>query len=410
MRWRPIAAVAAIATLFTAMQGLSYPLLAVVLDRRGAAAAFIGLNTAMMPLGMILAAPFAAPLMQRLGARALAAISISGAVAGLMLIGAISNPWAWMPLRLLLGFWLACLFVVSDTWMIELATEHARGRVLGLYSMLQSVGFAVGPALLLLVGTQGWAPFLAGAACGLLSFLSVRREVPRKAVEGDAGVSTLAFVSAAPILLAGIAAAALADQVTMSLLPIFTLRHGLDVNASNFTLIVMIAGTVGFQLPVGWLADHTPGRALYLTCAVWTAVTAALLPVAVRAPLYLWLLVRRDVGSGGPRGHPVSRRRHAAVGADRSSHYGGGDFCAARCGHHAQLQMVGSPLQRCASPGTLQHSAVPSGTVRSGLDSTMAPSSRANPVIRISDLNPATRFDPSPVAQSTCRPISSCGL
>src|SRR2546430_4459549 len=170
------------------MQGLSYPLLAVVLDRRGAAEAFIGLNTAMMPLGMILAAPFAAPLMQRLGARALAAISISGAVAGLMLIGAISNPWAWMPLRLLLGFWLACLFVVSDTWMIELATEHARGRVLGFYSMLQSVGFAVGPALLLLVGTRGWAPFLAGAACGLLSLvplLGVRGELPRSADAED---------------------------------------------------------------------------------------------------------------------------------------------------------------------------------------------------------------------------------
>jgi MFS family permease len=149
---RPIAVVAAIATLFTAMQGLSYPLLAVVLDRRGAQSGFIGLNTAMMPLGMILAAPLAAPLMHRIGGRALAAISILAAVVGFMMIGAITNPWAWMPLRLLLGFSLACLFVVSDTWMIELATEEVRGRVLGFYSMLQSVGFALGPALLLLVG------------------------------------------------------------------------------------------------------------------------------------------------------------------------------------------------------------------------------------------------------------------
>src|SRR5207302_2546267 len=134
-------------------------------------------------------------------------------------------------------------FVVSDTWMIQLATEHARGRVLGLYSMLQSVGFAVGPSLLLLVGTQGWAPFLTGAACGLLSFvpfLTNRGEFPLRATEGESAVSTLAFVSTAPILLAGIAAAALADQVAMSMLPIFTLRHGLDVNGSNLTLVVMI--------------------------------------------------------------------------------------------------------------------------------------------------------------------------
>jgi MFS family permease len=292
--WRPIVAVAAIATLFTAMQGLSYPLLAVILDRRGLPAGFIGLNTAMMPLGMILAAPVAAPLMQKIGGRALTAISICGAVVGFLLIGAIANPWAWMPLRLLLGMSLACLFVVSDTWMIELATEHARGRVVGLYSMLQSVGFAVGPALLLLVGTQGWAPFLAGAVCGLLALIplfSTRSELPRSAVEAGPGVSTLAFMSTAPLLLAGIAAAALADQVAMSMLPIFTLRHGLTVNGSNLTLVVMIAGTIGFQLPVGWLADHMPGRALYITCALWTAVTAALLPIAVRAPLSLWLLV-----------------------------------------------------------------------------------------------------------------------
>jgi MFS family permease len=291
---RPIAVVAAIATLFTAMQGLSYPLLAVVLDRRGAQSGFIGLNTAMMPLGMILAAPLAAPLMHRIGGRALAAISILAAVVGFMMIGAITNPWAWMPLRLLLGFSLACLFVVSDTWMIELATEEVRGRVLGFYSMLQSVGFALGPALLLLVGTEGWAPFLAGAACGLLSlvpFLTNRAELPRYARDSEAAASTLAFASAAPLLLAGMAAAALADQVAMSMLPIFTLRHGLSVDGSNLTLVAMIAGTIGFQLPIGWLADHLPGRTLYLICAVWTAVTAALLPVAVRVPLFLWVLV-----------------------------------------------------------------------------------------------------------------------
>ena len=232
--------------------------------------------------------------MRRLGGRLLAAICILGAVTALLLIGAITNPLAWMPLRLLLGFSLAFLFVVSDTWMIELATGHARGRVLGLYSMLQSVGFAIGPGLLLLVGTQGWAPFLLGALCGLLSLiplLSVRGELPRHALEGDRPMSTLAFVSMAPLLLAGIAASALADQVAMSMLPIFTLRHGLTVDGSNLTLVVMIAGTIGFQLPIGWLADHMPGRALYVTCVVWTAATAALLPIAVRAPLTLWLLV-----------------------------------------------------------------------------------------------------------------------
>lgn len=290
--WRPIAAVAAGATLFTAVQGLSYPLLAIVLYRHGATETFIGLNTAMMPLGMIVAAPVATVLMRRIGGLALAAASICSAVASLLLIGAIDDPWWWMPLRLLQGLSLACLFIVTDTWVNQLAPAHARGRVLGFYSMLTSVGFALGPALLLMAGTRGWMPFLAGAGCGLLSLLPLivcRTQLPPH--HGEPGQSILAFLPIAPILLAGAAAAALADQAAMSMLPIFTLRYGMSVEASNVTLIVMVAGSIGLQYPVGWLADHLPARALYLACALVTAAGAALMPAAVRVPLLFWLVV-----------------------------------------------------------------------------------------------------------------------
>jgi len=290
--WRPIVAVAAGATLFTTVQGLSYPLLAVILYRRGAAETFIGFNTAMMPLGMILAAPIATALMRRIGGLALAAGSICGAVLCLLLIAAINDPWTWMPLRLFQGLSLACLFVVTDTWVNQLAPAHARGRVLGFYSMLTSVGFALGPALLLMVGTQGWAPFLAGAACGLLSLVPLvmsRAELPPR--DAAPSQSILAFFPLAPVLLAGAAAAALADQAAMSMLPIFTLRYGMDVSASNFTLIVMVAGSIGLQYPIGWLAEHVPQRALYAGCALTTAAGAALMPVAVHAPFVFWLVV-----------------------------------------------------------------------------------------------------------------------
>ena len=290
--WRPIAAVAAGATLFTTVQGLSYPLLAIVLFRRGATETFIGVNTAMMPLGMILAAPVATAMMRRVGGLALAVGSICGAVLCLLLIGAIKDPWVWMPLRLFQGLALACLFVVTDTWVNQLAPAHARGRVLGFYSMLTSVGFALGPALLLIVGTQGWMPFLAGAACGLLSLVPLiasRAELPPR--DAEPSQSILAFLPIAPVLLAGAAAAALADQAAMSLLPIFTLSYGMDVRGSNVTLIVMVAGSIGLQYPMGWLADHVPRRTLYVACALTTAAGAALMPIAVRVPLLFWVVV-----------------------------------------------------------------------------------------------------------------------
>jgi len=77
----------------------------------------------------------------------------------------------------------------------------------------------------------------------------------------------------------------------MSMLPIFTLRSGMDVTGSNVTLIVMVAGSIGLQYPVGWLADRVPRRVLYLGCALATAAGAALMPIAVHAPLFFWLVI-----------------------------------------------------------------------------------------------------------------------
>jgi predicted MFS family arabinose efflux permease len=146
--------------------------------------------------------------------------------------------------------------------------------------------------LLLIVGVQGWAPFLAGSACGLLSLaplLAFRTTLPRP--EGERSLSVLAFLPAAPVLLAGVTAAALADQGAMSMLPLFTLRYGMGVNGGSLALVAMIAGSIGLQYPIGWLADRIPRRALSVACALATAGSAALMPLAVRAPPFFWALV-----------------------------------------------------------------------------------------------------------------------
>lgn len=290
--WRPIYAVAAGATLFTAVQGLTYPLLSLVLHERGVHEGLIGINTSMMPLGMIMSAPFASRMIPRVGALGFAIATVCGSVACLMLLGAISNSWWWMPIRFTLGLLLASLFVVTDTWVNQLAAESSRGRVLGFYSMLTSIGFALGPAILVVVGTRGWGPFVAGAACGLLSLVPLlisRRGLPPAIKER--GSPLVSFIFTSPVLLASAAASALADQVAMSMLPIFTLHYGMSVIASSVTLVFMVAGCIALQYPVGWLADRISRRAVYLGCSVATAVGAALLPFAATFPPLLWLLV-----------------------------------------------------------------------------------------------------------------------
>ncbi len=306
MMWRPIeppevsesrtwlaVAVTLCAMVFAAMQGLTYPLLALILHRQGAPVWSIGLNAAAMPLGMIAAAFQAPRLNAAVGGWRLSLWSLTGCALGLLLIGAFPYPLPWLPLRFGLGFCLGCLLVLSEAWINEISSERHRARVVGLFSALLSAGFAAGPLLLLWLGSAGWAPFVAGATLPLVSIVAlmpVRASLP--SVQGDAPeTSILRFLAVAPLLVLTVAVVGFADEGAMSLLPVYAVDHGYGEGVANGLLIVMIAGSVMLQFPFGWLADRWSRTGAGIACAALAALSAALLPLAAGAPALLGLCI-----------------------------------------------------------------------------------------------------------------------
>lgn len=286
--WHLALAITACATVFTIMQGLSYPLLALILNRMDVPEWLIGINAATMPIGMIVSAPLAPRLMRRFGGCNLTVVSLLTSTACLLAIGATQDAWLWMPLRLLIGIALGCILVVNESWINQIASDDYRGRIIGFYSAVLSAGFALGPALLAIVGSRGWTPFLIGAALPLLALLpllAVRRSLPALPA-GERTVPVLAFLRMAPLLLVLTAAVALADEGAMSFLPIYALRHGYAEQAGTILLIVMIAGSVSLQYPIGWVADRVPRATVMTACAAAAAASAAAMPFTVATP---WL-------------------------------------------------------------------------------------------------------------------------
>src|SRR5688572_29121909 len=101
--WAPLAGVIATVSVFAVAQGLSYPLLAFILERQGASAGMIGLSSAMTPLGLIAGSPLIPPLVRRLGAGPLALACAVAAALCLFLIGWTQDLIAWFPLRFMVG-------------------------------------------------------------------------------------------------------------------------------------------------------------------------------------------------------------------------------------------------------------------------------------------------------------------
>lgn len=287
-QYSPLFAVASAALVFTAMQGFTYPLLAIRLHLAGRPDWFAGLNAAMTPLGMTLSAFIVPPLVGRLGSFRCTVTGLVGSAACLLAIGGSGGYLLWIPLRFLLGAFLMVVYVVTDTWMNQLAPEKSRGRVLGVYSAVLSIGFAVGPAALAVVGVAGWRPFLLAAACPLAAVIPLvfwRNDLPDSHEKPS---SVLAFAGKAPVLLAAVAIVALVDQSSMSLLPLFAIAHRQTASAANVALVVMILGSVVLQYPVGWLGDLFPLRVVASACAVSAAAAAASLQLLSLAPAFFW--------------------------------------------------------------------------------------------------------------------------
>ena len=286
--WAAIAGVIATVSVFAIAQGLSYPLLSFILQRQGVSPGMIGLSAAMTPIGFILSSPLIPAVSRRFGAGRTALTCAALSAVLLALIGWTQDVYAWFLLRFLIGVSTNPLYVISEVWMIALAPPSRRGRIMGIYTTVISAGFAAGPVCLLLVGTEGWPPFLVGilafCICGLCLALVLHR-LPDMNGEGSHHVSVFGFIPLAWLLLFAVVVAAGFEQGILALLPVYGTSHGIAEAAMSALLAVMIAGNIALQVPLGLLAERWSARLVRLGCVIATVLGCAALPVLIETPL-----------------------------------------------------------------------------------------------------------------------------
>jgi len=300
-----IAACAAI-TVFGFAFGMTYPLLSLILESRGVASDMIGINSAMMPLGILLFSSVIPVAARRFGARNLA---ISAAiVSGFMILGykVFDNLSAWFVIRLIQGMSISTLFVLSEAWIVGSAGDANRGKIVAIYSSVLSASFAAGPLLVSFIGIEGWLPFVLGAVVlflGAIPFFFIREDATSAPEETKAS-GIFDFAPKAPLLLAAVGIFAVFDAATLSLFPVYGIKNGLDFTTSANILTALIIGNVVLQFPIGWLCDKYPHRHILTGCAIITAALLLFVPMFIGTPLKWPLLI--IIGAAGYGVYTVS--------------------------------------------------------------------------------------------------------
>lgn len=286
------AAVILTAAMFGLTYSLSAPLIALEMAQRGMSEALIGSNAAMHAVGVLATAIVLPRVVARVGPRRLVLLSLVASAVLLVAFGMLPYVWLWFPLRILLGMSAEALFVLSETWINALSTENTRARSMAAYTASLSVGLALGPFILSLVGTRGQLPFLVGAAIALLSaaFIlapSVRAPVMEKPTAG----SPLRFLRMAPVAIGAIVLNAAVETAGLSFLALYAVGLGWAEENAAQLMSVMMVGAILLQLPIGWLGDKFDRRRLVLIFAALAAVGAALWPLVLPYPLLTYALL-----------------------------------------------------------------------------------------------------------------------
>ncbi len=283
-----IAAISAISAVGVAI-GLGLPLLSIILEKRGISSTMIGVNSAMAGVAAMMAAPVTTKIAHDFGvARTMLFAVVVSALSALCFYFADAF-WMWFPLRIVFHGATTTLFILSEYWINMTAPPKKRGMVLGIYATGLAVGFAVGPLLFSVVGSDGILPFLVGAAIILLAAIPIflaRGESPELSERPNHHFARYIWLvpmaSAAAFVFGAVQAGGL------SLFPIYATREGFNESQAALLLTVMGIGNMVFQIPIGLLSDRMKDRRTMLALMAFAGVCGTLaLPLLVDR----WILV-----------------------------------------------------------------------------------------------------------------------
>jgi len=292
---RSLAAAIACASVAGVASGMTWPVLALILDRQGHDAASIALSSVSQSVAVFLVLPLAPRLLARWGFVRTTAGGIAATVAMLLALPLFPDIYAWIPIRFVLGAGTVLFYTACEIWVNRLAVEESRGRTIGIFGFLWSGGFAAGPLILALTGSEGWAPFLVTAALMSVAALPLLLAAEPPAAAGAPSAAGLfgfvRFVGLVPAMMVAVLLLGALDYANDGFLPLYGLHQGLSQTEALTMLTVLLGGYTIAHIPCGWLADRVDRRRLLLATTLISAALYLLVPAAIGTPWLAWLLL-----------------------------------------------------------------------------------------------------------------------
>ena len=309
---------------FALLLGSSFLLFAggingLILPVRGSAEGFSAFSLGLLGTGWAIGYMAGCVLTPRLVANVghVRAFGAMAAIAAVSMLGSaiMLTPWAWIALRGVCGFCFAGAAMIVESWLSDQAAPDQRGRIFGVYTMVNLGAVTAGQMTLTLGDTSGFLFFAIGAIFYCLALVptalsSSSNPAPLVAARLDmkalwrnspvavfavfwVGVSNsafgtlaavyaertglvlaaIAFFTSLPILAGALAAAILGGSI-FAMYPVIVAHAndhaapGTSIQISGGLLLLYGAGGIVGPLMAGWAMTSFADRALFMVTAV----------------------------------------------------------------------------------------------------------------------------------------------
>jgi MFS family permease len=179
---------------------------------------------------------------------AMAAIAAISILASAIMI----NPWAWIILRGVCGFCFAGAAMIVESWLSEQAAPQARGRIFGVYTMVNLGATTAGQMMLTLGDPNGFVFFALGAIFYCMALVPTAiSSTTTPAPLASVNLNIRSLWKNSPVAVFAVFWVGVSNAAFGTLAAVYASKVGLTLaSVALFTSVPILAGAL-IQVPVG---------------------------------------------------------------------------------------------------------------------------------------------------------------
>ena len=243
--------------------GTLIPLLALILEARGYSNTEIGLNVVAQPLAVILFVRITPIIIHKIGLAKSIIIAQIFTIILYFTFPIFDSLTSWFVIRFIIGFAGALAWNAFDTWMLSMADDTNRGKIVTIYNTVFVIGFASGPIVLSFTGIEGWLPFIVISSLSFIAILPlIMLEIEDPKLPDKKSLPVFAAIIAAPTIFGAAILCGLDDVMFVSFFPIFMIKNQFAQEIALQYVTITLVGGVMCQPLIGVLLDKFNKRLL----------------------------------------------------------------------------------------------------------------------------------------------------